>query len=76
MVSWKVDSGPNSGRNCFGRFSREAGHNRVPAPPHMIKGTIARANSCSLCCSLAQKSSALDIGPNSTGGNSVEAAEQ
>jgi hypothetical protein len=40
MVSWKVDSAPNSGRNCLGRFSREAGHSRVPAPPHMIRGMI------------------------------------
>src|SRR5262245_12528955 len=40
MVSWNVDNGPNSGRNCFGRFSREAGHSRVPAPPHMMRGTI------------------------------------
>ena len=29
-----------SGRNCFGRTSREAGHSRVPAPPHMISGII------------------------------------
>jgi hypothetical protein len=40
IVSWNVDSGPNSGRNCLGRPSRDAGHSRVPAPPHMIKGTI------------------------------------
>src|SRR5262245_11119028 len=39
-VSWKVERTPNSGRNCFGRTSREAGHNRVPAPPHMIRGII------------------------------------
>ena len=39
-VSWKVDSVPNSGRNCLGRFSRDAGHSRVPAPPHMIRGMI------------------------------------
>ena len=38
-VSWKVDSVPNSGRNCFGRFLR-APHSRVPAPPHMIRGMI------------------------------------
>src|SRR6266481_5688404 len=39
-VSWNVDRAPNNGRNCFGRTSREAGHSRVPAPPHMISGTI------------------------------------
>ena len=39
-VSWKVERAPNSGRNCFGRTSREAGHSRVPAPPHMIRGMI------------------------------------
>jgi len=45
MVSWKVECRPNSGRNCFGRPSREAGHRRVPAPPHMIRGMMGRANS-------------------------------
>src|SRR5215813_328963 len=39
-VSWKVERVPNSGKNCFGRTSREAGHNRVPAPPHMIRGIM------------------------------------
>ncbi|MGY3361170.1 hypothetical protein ACVWZK_007833 [Bradyrhizobium sp. GM0.4] len=39
-VSWKVERVPNSGRNCLGRTSREAGHSRVPAPPHMIRGII------------------------------------
>src|SRR5882762_1911859 len=39
-VSWNVERAPNSGRNCFGRTSREAGHSRVPAPPHMISGII------------------------------------
>jgi hypothetical protein len=39
-VSWKVERAPNNGRNCFGRPSREAGHSRVPAPPHMIRGMI------------------------------------
>ena len=33
---------PNSGKNCFGRTSREAGQSRVPAPPHMIRGMIRR----------------------------------
>src|ERR1700754_1590021 len=39
-VSWNVERAPNSARNCFGRTSREAGHSLVPAPPHMISGTI------------------------------------
>src|SRR3569623_885106 len=39
-VSWKVERAPNSGKNCFGRTSREAGHSRVPAPPHMIRGIM------------------------------------
>src|SRR3954470_5788391 len=39
-VSWNVERGPNSGRNCFGCTSRDAGHSRVPAPPHMISGII------------------------------------
>src|ERR1700712_2998100 len=42
-VSWNVERAPNSDRNCFGRLSREAGHNRVPAPPHMINGMIRLA---------------------------------
>ena len=50
-MSWKVERAPNSGRNCFGRTSREAGHSRVPAPPHMIRGiirsVIALLRSCS-----------------------------
>ena len=29
-----------SGTNCLGMLSREIGHNRVPAPPHMITGII------------------------------------
>jgi hypothetical protein len=39
-VPWNVERAPNSGRNCFGRTSREAGHSRVPAPPHMMRGII------------------------------------
>src|SRR6185436_11755369 len=39
-VSWKVECTPNRRRNCLGWTSREAGHNRVPAPPHMINGII------------------------------------
>jgi hypothetical protein len=26
--------------NCFGKVSRDSGHTRVPAPPHMITGNI------------------------------------
>jgi hypothetical protein len=26
--------------NCFGSVSRDSGHTRVPAPPHMITGNI------------------------------------
>jgi hypothetical protein len=37
---WNVESGPISGTNCFGMLSRETGHSRVPAPPHMMTGTI------------------------------------
>jgi hypothetical protein len=40
MVAWNVERLPNSDRNCFGRTSREAGHSRVAAPPHMISGMI------------------------------------
>ncbi len=29
-----------SGMNCFGSVSRDSGHTRVPAPPHMITGKI------------------------------------
>src|SRR5450759_1947864 len=39
-VSWNVERTPNNGKNCLGWTSREAGHSRVPAPPHMISGTI------------------------------------
>ena len=35
---WKVVSGPNSGTKCFGIFSRDTGHSRVPAPPHRMTG--------------------------------------
>ncbi len=37
---WNVDPWPTRGTNCFGMLSRETGHSRVPAPPHMITGTI------------------------------------
>src|SRR4051794_16473858 len=39
-VFWKVERAPNNGKNCLGCTSREAGQSRVPAPPHMISGTI------------------------------------
>src|ERR1700750_917285 len=39
-VSWNVECVPNKGRNCLGCTSRDAGHSRVPAPPHMISGII------------------------------------
>src|SRR6266851_5888643 len=39
-VFWNVERAPNKGRNCLGWTSREAGHSRVPAPPHMINGII------------------------------------
>src|SRR5437588_2854972 len=39
-VSWNVECVPNRGRNCLGWTSRDAGHSRVPAPPHMISGII------------------------------------
>ena len=31
---------PTRETNCFGLLSRETGHSRVPAPPHMITGMI------------------------------------
>jgi hypothetical protein len=40
MVFWKLDLLENIGMNCFGMLSRDAGHKRVPAPPHMMTGTI------------------------------------
>src|SRR6516164_3217351 len=45
-VSCNIECAPNNGKNCLGRPSREAGHSRVPAPPHMIRGMIVGANSC------------------------------
>jgi hypothetical protein len=30
--------------NCFGKVSRDSGHTRVPAPPHMITGNIFTQN--------------------------------
>src|SRR5258706_10252344 len=42
IVSWNVERAPNNGRNCLGWTSREAGHSRVPAPPHMMSGIIRR----------------------------------
>jgi hypothetical protein len=37
---WNVDPSPTSETNCLGMLSRETGHSRVPAPPHMITGMI------------------------------------
>ena len=39
-VCWKVERSPISGTNCFGMLSRDTGHSRVPAPPHINTGTI------------------------------------
>src|SRR3954454_15454977 len=39
-VCSKVDCAPTRGRNCFGKASRDKGHNRVPAPPHNMTGLI------------------------------------
>ena len=39
-VSWKVERTPMSAMNCFGIVSRDSGHTRVPAPPHMMTGSI------------------------------------
>ena len=40
-VVWKDDSSPISGMNCLGMLSRDAGHRRVPAPPHMMIGMMS-----------------------------------
>ena len=37
-VCWKVERSPISGTNCLGMLSRETGHSRVPAPPHIRTG--------------------------------------
>jgi hypothetical protein len=34
--------------NCFGMLSRESGHSRAPAPPHLMTGTIRVGMSNSL----------------------------
>src|ERR1700694_1236456 len=46
-VFWNVERAPSKGRNCLGWTSRDAGHNRVPAPPHMISGIIRLSISAS-----------------------------
>src|SRR6202165_877237 len=46
-VFWNVERAPNKGRNCLGWTSRQAGHSRVPAPPHMIGGIIRPSISAS-----------------------------
>jgi hypothetical protein len=47
-VSWKVEKRPNSGKNCFGSPARDAGHRRVPAPPHMMSWTMRSVISSAL----------------------------
>jgi hypothetical protein len=42
-AAWKVECLPISEMNCFGMLSREAGHKRVPEPPHMITGRMKAA---------------------------------
>ena len=38
-VAWKVEVlGSTSGVNCLGMLSRDAGHSRVPEPPHKMIG--------------------------------------
>jgi hypothetical protein len=37
---WNVERRPTMGTNCLGRLSRDTGHSRVPAPPHMITGKM------------------------------------
>ncbi len=45
-VTWKLDRSSSSGMNCFGMLSRDAGHSRVPEPPHMMTGRIFSAPKC------------------------------
>ena len=38
-LAWKVEVCASTSRaNCLGMLSREAGHSRVPVPPHRITG--------------------------------------
>ena len=38
-VAWKVEACASTSRaNCLGMLSRDAGHRRVPVPPHRIIG--------------------------------------
>ncbi|GJE53506.1 hypothetical protein GOFOIKOB_6588 [Methylobacterium tardum] len=38
-VAWNVERSASTSRaNCLGMLSREAGHSRVPVPPHRITG--------------------------------------
>ncbi len=39
-VTWKFERSSSRGMNCFGMLSRDAGHSRVPEPPHMMTGRI------------------------------------
>lgn len=41
-VAWNRVCAPTRGKNCFGRFGREAGQSRVPAPPHIMTGKISK----------------------------------
>ena len=41
-VRAKVEAPSTSGRNGLGLSPREAGHRRVPAPPHIMTGMIMR----------------------------------
>src|SRR5215475_15010522 len=62
---WNVDPSPTRETNCFGMLSRETGHSRVPAPPHMITGTIFVAMNVlgylTVQRSVRQTSSSFDI---------------
>src|SRR5215217_3690308 len=55
IVFWNVERAPNSGKNCFGCTSRDAGHSRVPAPPHMMSGTILPSIDASTLCGCVAK---------------------
>jgi len=37
-VAWNMLTSPKERANCFGKARRDAGHSRVPDPPHMITG--------------------------------------
>ena len=55
-VAWKVEvAGSTSGVNCFGMLSREAGHSRVPDPPHRITGRIFSWSASAIAQSVAYR---------------------